>query len=132
MVDLEVIALIVSIVGFTPLYIDLFIRLREGRPQFILERFHEPVKKPVHSDWSIRILHPNRPIERCTVLFNNESLPWWDRDEPYYERRIVTGGGGNVRIPKEIEEEDADVTVKNGKRTLRKTRFNEIHIDHRG
>ncbi len=62
-----------------------------------------PTKKPVDSDWAIRILHPNRHIEKCMVLYNNTPLPWWDEGEPYYERRFVVMGGGNVRVPKAIE-----------------------------
>ena len=38
------------------------------------------------------------------------------KDVPYYERFIHKGGGGNVRIPVEIEKEDAEVKIMDGKK----------------
>jgi len=98
-----------------------------GRIEFIVERFYEPTKKPVDSDWGIKILHPNRPIEKCIVLYNNTQLPWWDDDEPYYERRFVVMGGGNVRIPKAIQKEGVEIRIQNGKKTLKKVKFEDLH-----
>jgi len=93
---------------------------------FILQRFKEVVEKPVKSNWSIRIMHPEKPIEKCIVLYDGIPVPWWDKDTPYYERTIVAGGGGNARIPVEIEKEDADVKIMDGKRLLRHARFIDI------
>ena len=123
------ILIVVSILGFIPLYIDLIRRiLKERRIEFIVERFYEPTKKPVDSDWGIRILHPNRPIEKCIVLYNNTPLPWWDDDEPYYERRFVVTSGGNVRVPKAIQKEGVEIRIQNGKKTLKKVKFEDLHI----
>lgn len=122
------ILIVVSILALIPLYMDLIMRiLKERRIEFIVERFYEPTKKPVDSDWGIRILHPNRPIEKCIVLYNNTQLPWWDDDEPYYERRFVVMGGGNVRIPKAIQKEGVEIRIKNGKKTLKKVKFEDLH-----
>ena len=124
----DILIIVVSIFGFIPLYIDLILRLlKERRIEFIVERFYEPTKKPVDSDWGIRILHPNRPIEKCIVLYNNTQLPWWDDDEPYYERRFVVMGGGNVRIPKAIQNEGVEIRIQNGKKTLKKIKFEDLH-----
>lgn len=95
---------------------------------FILQRFKETVDKPVKSNWSIRILYPNKHIEKCMVFLGSIRLPWWDKDTPYYEKTIVAGGGGNVRIPLEIEKEEADVEIMDGKRLLRRVRFKDIVI----
>lgn len=128
MVSLDVLALIVSIVGFIPLYIDLILRhIERNKIDFIIEKYYEPTNKPVESEWGIRILHPNKPIEKCIVMYNNSQLPWWDKDEPYYERRFVINGGGNVRIPKAIQKERAEIRVLNGKKTLRAEKFEELH-----
>ena len=43
----------------------------------------------------------------------------------------MTGGGGNDRIPKGMEKDDAKVLVKDGERTIRKKKFKEIPIDYR-
>ncbi|CAD6492682.1 MAG: hypothetical protein LAKADJCE_00344 [Candidatus Argoarchaeum ethanivorans] len=125
----DVLTIVVSIIGFIPLYIVLILRLlKERKIEFIVERFCEPTKKPVDSDWGIRILHPNRPIEKCIVLYNNIPLPWWDDDELYYERRFVAMGGGNVRVPKAIQKEGVEIRIQNGKKTLKKVKFEDLHI----
>lgn len=125
----DVLTILVSIVGLIPLYIDLILRLRKERKiEFIVERFFEPTKKPVDSDWGIRILHPNKPIEKCSVLYNDDLIPWSDKDQPYYERRFVAMGGGNVRVPKAKEKEDAEIKIQNNKKILRKVKFKDLLI----
>jgi len=102
------------------------IRIAQTKPKFVLQRFKETVERPVKSNWSIRILHPDKTIEKCIVFYNHIRLPWWDKDKPYYERTIGAGGGGNVRIPTEIEMEDAEIEIKDGKKTLRRVKLNDI------
>jgi hypothetical protein len=97
-------------------------------PQFILQKFQETVEKPVKSKWSIRILHPDKAIEKCVVLYDGIKLPWWDSETPYYEKTIEASSGGNVRIPIEIERENAAIQVLDGKKVLRKAKFKEIVI----
>lgn len=124
MFTLEQIAMIVPIVGgiiaITYYTLKIYDRLRKPPPEFILQRFKESVEKPVKSNWSIRIWRPNKPIEKCIVLYNGVRLPWWDNtDAPYYERFIITMGGGNVRMPIEIENEDAEVKIMDGKKNFK-------------
>ena len=129
---IAVVGLIIAVGGLIPLYIDLYLRWKERRSiEFLIQRFSEPVKKPVESNWSIRILHPNKLMERCTVLYDSVPLPWWDGEDCYYERTIEIGGGGNVRIPKSIEEENPEIIVKDGKKIVKKKRFKEIPIAQR-
>jgi len=113
-----------------PLYVDLILRWKERhRISFSLQRFSEEAKKPIESNWGIRILHPNGPLEKCMVFYDGAKLPWWDKEnECYYERFIPRGGGGNVRIPKGAEKEEARIIVKDGKTTILKRKFREIPI----
>ncbi|MDD2665599.1 MAG: hypothetical protein PHD13_02310 [Methanocellales archaeon] len=131
MISFEVIALVIYVVGFIPLYIDLILRRRESRISFVLQRLKEPIKKPVESNWGIRILHPNKHIERCMVFYDDDPLPWWDKEECYYERMIVPNGAGIVRIPRDIEKENVEIRIKDGKQNLKKRKFKEIPIVHR-
>jgi hypothetical protein len=96
--------------------------------KFILQKFFELVETPIKSNWSIRILHPNETIDKCIVLYNGNRLPWWDSEECYYERSIERGGGGNVRIPIEIEREDAEVRIMDGEKTLKQVKFRDITV----
>ncbi|MGA2308051.1 MAG: hypothetical protein ABSG57_00710 [Candidatus Bathyarchaeia archaeon] len=99
------------------------------KSQFSLLRFQEESDKPIKSSWSIRILQNDRPIEKCSVTYGGVKLPWWDKlDEPHYEEFINTMSGGNVRIPKGIENEDSRVVVRDGKKTIREKIFKDIPI----
>ena len=120
----DILTIVISIFRFIPRYIDL---IKERKIEFIVERFYEPTKKPVDSDWGIRILHPNKFIEKCIILYNKTPLPWSGDGEPYYERRIVVNGGGNVRIPKVIQKEGVEIRIKNGKKTLKTVKFEDLH-----
>jgi hypothetical protein len=96
------------------------------QPKFILQRFQESVKKPIPSEWSIRILHPDKPIEKCRVLLGGKPLPWWNSNEPSFEQTIVAYGGGNVRVPIDWEKVGAEVKIMDGENTLRIVKFGEI------
>jgi hypothetical protein len=116
----------VPIVLIILIFIFLLQRVNKRRIEFIKEKFYEPTKKPVDSEWGIRILYPNRPIEKCIILYNNTPLPWWDNDQPYYERRIEPDSIGIVRVPKTIQKDGAKVRFKNGKKTLLKVKFEHL------
>lgn len=38
-------------------------------------------------------------------------------------------GGGNVRVPRAIQKEGAEIRIRNGKKTLRKVKFEDLHIE---
>ncbi len=102
---------------------------RKEKPEFLLLRFHEQVNKPIESEWSIRILDNNKHIERCSVTFNGTKLPWWDNpNELCYERLIYARGGGNLRIPKGIEKDDAEVIVRDGRTIIKKKKFKDLTL----
>ena len=106
--------------------LDLILRHRKERKiEFIVERFYEPTKKPVDSEWGIRILHPNKPIEKCSVLYNGDLIPW-SGNQPYYEKRFVVNSGGNVRVPKAKQKEDAEIKIQNNNKTLKKVKLKDL------
>jgi len=116
--------LAVSVAYLIPVYYDF---LERRRNPFLFHRIQEPSKKPVESNWGIRILYPTKPIEECQILWNKTPLPWSDKNEPLmYQKMIVSYGGGIVRVPKDLEGEDAKVRVMNGKKTLRTKRFSQL------
>lgn len=132
---LEQITVIVAIVLGTPTailaVIKIYKEIHKPPPEFTLQRFKEPREKPVKSDWGIRILYPNEPIEKCRVLYDEVPLPWWDKDEPYYESFIHKGSGGIVTIPVELENEDAKIKIMDGQKVLRRRKLKDIPITHK-
>lgn len=127
MSSLEVEILVTTIIGFIPLYADLVIRWRERhRLNFLFLRFRN--YSDPESNWSIRILHPDKAIEKCSVSFDGVKLAWWDKPEPYYEKLIYAMSGGNLQIPKAIEKENAEVIVRDGNKIIRKKKFKDISI----
>jgi hypothetical protein len=118
---------IVPIVLIIVTFRFLLQRANKHRIEFIKDKFYEPTKKPVDSEWGIRILYPNRPIEKCIILYNNTPLPWWDNDKPYYERRIESNSSGIVRVPKAIQKDGAKILFKNGRKTMLKVKFEHLH-----
>ena len=119
---------LLDIVGIVSLYVDRILRTRKARADFELERFQDNSQVLFESEWSIRILHPDRVIERCAVSFGGTPLPLWDKNEPYYQRKIPIGGGANFRIPKKLQEDDAEIVIKDGKKKLEKIKFSELPI----
>ncbi len=120
-------ALIVPIIVVIVVFKALFERANKRKIEFIKERFYEPTDKPIESDWGIRILKPNRQIEKCTILYNNTMLPWEYKEEPYYEKRIDINDSGTVRVPKAIQKEGATVRFKDGKKTLKEVKFEHLY-----
>ena len=128
MVDMvDVLTLIIATLGLFAIYINLIQKIRRERNiEFSVQRVYEPTKKPINSDWLIRILHPNKPIERCSVLYNGDLIPWSNENPPSYERRIEKMGAANVRVPKEKEKEDAEIKIQNNNKTLKKVKFKDL------
>jgi hypothetical protein len=115
-------ARIIPILVVIAAFIAIIKRANKRKIEFIKEKFYEPT---VDSDWGIRILKPNKPIEKCIILYNNTRLPWGD--EPYYEKRIDPDGSGTVRVPRAIQKEGAKVRFKNGKKTLKTVKFEHLY-----
>ena len=120
--------ILVSILALIPLYIDFCLRLIDRKKiEFSVDKLYEPTVKPIDSDWRIRIREASKPIEKCSVLFNDYLIPWRDGgDQPYYEKRIGINGGGIVLVPK--ENEDSKIKIQNNKKTLRTVKFKDLLI----
>lgn len=122
-----IVGIAVGIITVVSIAYSIYRKMRETRPKFRLQKFQEAVQKPIKSNWSIRILHPTKLIEKCNVLYDSVPLPWWDpTDRLCYQRSIEVSGGGNVRIPVGIENDNAKVEIRNGKKTLTRVKFKEI------
>lgn len=69
----------------------------------------------------------NKPIERCNVSFNGILLVW-DSTEDKTEFTIFEGSQRNATIPDDIFTEDAEIVIKSGKKTLKKTTFRKMEL----
>jgi len=130
--NLEIVIIITTLIflGILSYYYITKIR-NERKINFKLLKAKDKVMKPIESDWIIRILHPNRIIEKCKVYYDDIPLPWEknpDDDMYVYEKYFGIGEGGNARIPKGIEKEDAQVIIKDGDDTLKKRKFKGLPL----
>lgn len=91
MIDLEVVALVIAVVGLIPLYIDWILRMRERGVNFSLERVYKHVTKPIETNCGIRILHPDKLIERCMIFCNDTPLPWSNKEESFFTKSYCKG-----------------------------------------
>lgn len=87
----------------------------------------EKVKGNDHRIRQIRVRYMNKPIERCNISFNGVLLVW-DSTEGKTEFTIFEGGARNATIPDDIFTEDADIVIKSGKKSLKKTTFRKIEL----
>jgi hypothetical protein len=116
------------VIGFIPLYLDLIWRAKErNKIELKLLRFPEQTLD-FDTVWYIRILHPSKPIEHCSVSYNGVKLSWSDMVLDHYEKYIDAMSGDNIQLPKGIPKEDAIVVVRDGQKILRKKRFRDIPI----
>ena len=106
----------------------LLLGRRAPKPIFVLQRFRERTTPGEDFTWRIRVLHPDRAIERCRVLYNKTPLVLVGRPGHPPECTIEAGGGENALVPLGLENDEARVAVMDGRRTLRKCRFGEINL----
>ena len=123
--ETETIAIIISIVALLPLYADLLIRWFSQKVTFSLQRTEEHITSPIDSDWSIAVLHPNKPIEKCSIYCNKISLPWSDGSNIKF---IDQSSGDIARIPRRVYPIGKIIVVKDGNKELRKIKFEDIPL----
>lgn len=125
MSSLEVGMLVVTVIGFIPLYADWVRRWRKRHEvNFKFLRFFNHLG----DDWLLRIYKPDKPIVRCSVTCDGVKLPWTDKGQDHYEKFIDAMGGGNVEISKGTEKRDSKVVVRDGEKIIQKKLFKDIPI----
>ncbi len=128
MVDFGSFAL--GLIAAIPGYVGLFITLWRGRLQFELEFFAERSTAPVESALSIRILHPTKTIEHCSVTVENKKysvwvpLPLWSNPAvAIIQSKISKESSANFRIPKSINPIGCFIVVRDWQESDWKTNF---------
>jgi len=120
--QLPVIGTIVTIIS--PTITGIFFLIRKFRRKkddhgFTLEKFSE------NGSEYVRILHPTKTIDACSILCNKDICKWWN-DNSTSPRHIPTGGGGNVLLPENAEDNNSTITIMSGKKTIRKMKLKDI------
>jgi len=82
-------------------------------------------KSPIADVSQVRIRNSGPIIEDCIILCGNESCVWIDTnlDKP---RHIYEGSISTVKLPNDTENTNPMITVKSGKKILKKIRLDEI------
>jgi hypothetical protein len=102
-------------------------KLFKSKPKFILQRFREKVSVPIESEWSIRILNVQEPLEACKILVDEKAMPWWDKETCYYERSIIKFAGAIVRVDKKLNITDESVVkIMNRDEVIRIAKWKDI------
>lgn len=127
---IQIVMIIAVVIGFIPLYFDFYQRRKERTPPVELEKFQEKTNSPLVSSWGIRI-HPNRTMEHCKVLYDNEVIPYTDGDYISYDSKIKKDHTAIFRVPNEIQKEDALIKIMDGKSTVKKLMFSDIGLARR-
>ncbi len=92
------------------------------------------MEQPIQTVWSIRVTNPSKTIEHCAVSIDGTQLPVANGGAIPLETKISVGGAHNFRVPTSINpfggvvKDFATVTVKDGKRTIKKAKFRDIPI----
>ena len=127
-------ALVVSIGAIIPLYLDYFARRAEKRRiDLEVERVKYDSTSPIESEWTIRIVHPTKAIEHCSVEIQwangaKDWLPIGDRTTKIYDIKIPKGDGLSFRVPKGSEPSISKIIVKDGEKTIFKRNFRDLPL----
>ena len=130
---LPIAAIVISVAGIIPLYIDLIRRHNEQRAENIpnLERFQIPTNSLLESYWGIRVLSPNRMIEHCSVDIEwgvGMKVLMQIENTQVYETKIPKGGSASFRVPKGIVPEGSTIVVKDRIREILRRRADDVPL----
>ena len=116
-----IVATITGLVG-TGLGVYNFIQgQRDRKPKF--EQFQR--KKDTVGRWYIYVHSPSKPIRKCSATFKGQKLSI--RDGKGFKKNVVSGSGCNFDMPNDVSEnDDGVVLIKSGRRTIEKSKFNEM------
>lgn len=101
-----------------------FVRTKVARK--IAKEYHftlEHVSSAMSSQ--IRIRNSGEAIEDCVILCEKDACIWTDTnlDKP---KHVYAGNDSSVTIPKEFENKNPMISIKSGKKTLRKMMLNDM------
>lgn len=126
MVTVEIVITIVatamaSVVAITNV-INLLFKKEEQKIHFRFYKNISVTDNPIPSNMAITVVHPDKVIEKCNLLFDNKPLPCNKINGVLqYEEYGYVMGGITFRIPKGKEtNENALIVLRNGKKKIRK------------
>lgn len=96
---------------------------RDRKPKFELFQ-----RKQESGVWFIHLHSPSKAIRECNVTFKGKPLLL--RGGQGYKKTIMSGGGCNFDMPRDIlDNDDGIIQVKSGRMTIEKARFNEMESE---
>ena len=112
------------IIPIVAILVSVFLAYKPEHIPFKLKRHHSPVNYPFESKTAIEVFHPEKPIEKCKVIYNGHELICEESNLPHVT--VLTQSTALFRIPSNMEVEEAQVIVKNGRHTIRKEKFKDL------
>jgi hypothetical protein len=112
------------IIPIIAIAVSIFLAYKPEKIPFKLIRKDSSVKEPIESNTALEVSHPDKTIERCKLIYNGRELICDESKLTHVT--ILAQGSALFRIPIDTEDEEAKVTVKNGRHTIRKEKMKEI------
>lgn len=100
--------------------VTIFLAYKPEHIPFKLLRQYNPIKEPIESNIAIIVSHPDKTIEKCRVIYNGHELIAYNG---LSYATVLAQGMGGFHIPRNTEDEEATITVKDGRHTLRKEKL---------
>jgi len=129
----ETLVLVTALVGAVTGIASLALRVLDYRkkakaesPRYRFETFVEPIGQTGQTVRKIRLLHPNKMLERCRILFDGKPLTWGRVNKTM--KTIEEGGGGNVVVPDDIFDESAEVMIESNGKIIKKVKYNDLEM----
>lgn len=116
---LTIVGIIATVIGTGIGIVKTYYWRQDRKPNFRYEKFRE------REIWFIRILHPDKPINKIMITRNGNPLSLSDKKE-LYERTMSIGEGQNFEVGKDVMAED-EIVIKYDKYKI-KRKFSEITL----
>jgi len=119
----SIIAAVGSVIAAIASTIGLYLKFKAEKTYFTITR-GRPIAGTNES--FITISNPTKPLGKCQVFYNGIALTANVVPEQQWFY-IPINGDGIFRLLQNTFDEDGEITVKNGWRTLLKTKVKDIH-----
>lgn len=116
---LTIVGIIATVIGTGIGLVKAYYWHQDRKPNFRYEKFRE------REVWHIRILHPDKPINKIAITMNDQPLPLSDKKE-LYERTMSVGEGQNFEVGKDVNSE-VKIIIKYDKYEIKK-KFSKITL----